>query len=224
MGPPRAMLFAPPQPPVRLAPDRETLLGRSPSCELALPSRQASRRHAAVRLEGDAFVLRDLGSTNGTFVNGEQVLDERRLAPGDRIEIGDRLVTFCQVEGDVAGLLDAPSDDQTVVQRREASAVLRGDLAEIPAFALLQMLELGLTCGVLEVEAESGKARLWLEHGQPVHAEADGIRGADAAFFLMQRATGRFDFAPGDPPPERTIQASLTELLLEATRQLDEQG
>lgn len=62
-------------------------IGRLPECAIALSDPNVSRRHAQVRREGDAAVIVDLGSTNGTRVNGILVR-EQRLADGDRITLG----------------------------------------------------------------------------------------------------------------------------------------
>jgi pSer/pThr/pTyr-binding forkhead associated (FHA) protein len=83
-----AILFAPPLPPVRLQEGREAVLGRGDECELRVESTQASRRHAAVRFSGGEYRVRDLGSTNGTFVNGERVEGEAELGAGDRLRVG----------------------------------------------------------------------------------------------------------------------------------------
>jgi len=66
-------------------------LGRDPQSDLALDPNQdldASTRHAAVVWSGDHFVVRDLGSRNGTFVNGRRIDGERELKAGDRVRLG----------------------------------------------------------------------------------------------------------------------------------------
>ncbi|WP_449406514.1 FhaA domain-containing protein [Nocardiopsis baichengensis] len=70
-----------------------TLLGRGTDCDLRLVDNGVSRHHAEIRLEDDEAVLVDLGSTNGTFVNGQQV---RRvgLVDGTRISLGRTTMTF----------------------------------------------------------------------------------------------------------------------------------
>lgn len=82
-------------------------LGRATDCDIVLPERQISRYHA--RLERDAtgsFVIRDLGSKNGTFVNGEPVGDQPyRLRDGDEIELAGILRL-----GFVAGEATLPLD------------------------------------------------------------------------------------------------------------------
>jgi len=64
-----------------------TVLGRSRECELRLGDVNISRRHAEVLHEGDAYWIVDLGSMNGTLVNGKRVARER-LRDGDRIAVG----------------------------------------------------------------------------------------------------------------------------------------
>lgn len=67
--------------------------GRTPDNSVVIASPLASRRHAEVRLEGGAYVLYDLGSSNGTRVNG-QPITSHRLSPGDVFEIGDEAFRF----------------------------------------------------------------------------------------------------------------------------------
>ena len=226
MADPTAMLFAPPLPPTRLDALFECVIGRHPDCAMTVPSAQASRRHAAVRLDGGRAFLRDLGSTNGTFHNGERVADERELAPGDRIEIGDTTLTFCRVDA-APEALNEGGGDQTIVAFRgdtpsDAGGALEGDLALVPVFAVLQMLELGGQTGCLTVQTSAGPERLWVTAGRVVHAEGEKGEGLDAALALATRDEGRFEFRPGEPPAEPSFEAGVTEIILEASRLLDE--
>lgn len=63
-------------------------IGRAPECELVLKDSRVSRRHARLQARGGVIVLTDLGSTNGTRVNGHRVT-EVVLGVGDRILVGD---------------------------------------------------------------------------------------------------------------------------------------
>ncbi len=187
------------------------VIGRSRSCELTLKSLDASRRHAEIVNVGVGYRIRDLGSSNGTFVNGDPV-DERMLKTGDRIQIGGEFITFCELDQ----ALDSPETADG-----EAKSI-RGELAEIPPFAVLQMLEMGNKSGLLELDFDGEPARLWLWEGRPVHAETKAQQGFDAAIAILDANTGRFSFEPNRAAPKRTIKASISELLREASRRLDE--
>ena len=69
------------------------VMGRLPACEISLNDANASRQHAGLVKREDGWWLVDLDSTNGTFVNGSMV-KERRLAPGDRIQIGSSKLEY----------------------------------------------------------------------------------------------------------------------------------
>lgn len=220
-----AMLFVPPQPPLRLEPGREVVIGRSAECELRLPSGEASRRHAIVGWRGANAVVRDLGSTNGTLVNGAKIDGERELEPGDRIEIGGFAISYCRVDASFAAP-EAVASDRTIVAfaplAKPAASALKGDLAKIPLFAVLQMLEMGGQSGCLVVEGADGEFSLWMIRGRIVHAETPKAHGMEAALALAQIEAGRFEFTPGSPAPEGSFEVSVTEVILEASRLLDE--
>lgn len=66
----------------------EFLIGRSPECHLCAGSTSISRRHCAIRRSGTKVTIQDLGSRNGTVVNGEKITGEVELQSGDDIVIG----------------------------------------------------------------------------------------------------------------------------------------
>jgi hypothetical protein len=69
------------------------VIGRLPECAVVLGDPNVSRRHAEVRHVGDAVVVTDLGSTNGTKVNGTPIR-EQHLASGDEITVGSTTLIF----------------------------------------------------------------------------------------------------------------------------------
>ncbi|MCK7625560.1 FHA domain-containing protein [Streptomyces sp. RS10V-4] len=64
-------------------------IGRAPGVGLRLNHETVSRHHAELRSEGRGWVLRDLGSTNGTCVNGRRLVGEIPVGPGDHIRFGE---------------------------------------------------------------------------------------------------------------------------------------
>ncbi len=71
-----------------------TRLGRAVENEIVIISKRASREHAHIRRDGRRVFLDDLGSTNGTFLNGERVLGSMQLRDGDQISVGEVVFTF----------------------------------------------------------------------------------------------------------------------------------
>ena len=72
----------------------QVVIGRSSSCDIVLQGSGVSRQHARVQQVGDDFGLEDLGSLNGTYVNGARVTSFLRLGEGDVIEIGGFALIF----------------------------------------------------------------------------------------------------------------------------------
>lgn len=64
-------------------------IGRSRDCDCVVPEPSVSRRHAELRRDGCRWFLRDVGSRNGTRVNGLRLLEEAEVRPGDRISLGE---------------------------------------------------------------------------------------------------------------------------------------
>jgi hypothetical protein len=90
-------------------------IGRDQSTGLALDDEQASRRHARVSAQGDLALLEDLGSTNGTYVNGQPIEGPRVLRPGDRIRVGLTVIelrTAEEVQRQPSAVLPVPQVTQ----------------------------------------------------------------------------------------------------------------
>jgi predicted component of type VI protein secretion system len=71
---------------------REMIIGRRKGCGLRVPSEAVSRDHCRLRFQRGVLTIEDLGSTNGTRLNGERIVTEELLRPGDRLKVGP--VTF----------------------------------------------------------------------------------------------------------------------------------
>jgi len=70
------------------------ILGRGDAADIRLEDPFASSRHAEIVRQGSVLVIEDLGSTNGTWLNGEPLTGPQPLHPGDRIRIGDNEFSF----------------------------------------------------------------------------------------------------------------------------------
>lgn len=75
--------------------DRDvTIIGRNPECDVVLQPKSVSRRHAAVVRKSEGFLLRDMGSTRGTFVEGQKISQPVMLRDGQTVQIGELMLTF----------------------------------------------------------------------------------------------------------------------------------
>jgi pSer/pThr/pTyr-binding forkhead associated (FHA) protein len=90
----------------RVIGDEETQIGKGPRNDLVLADPSVSTAHAVLRRESDAYTIADLGSRNGTFVNGERVTSPRRLTHGDVIGMGLSKLTFRLADYSETGSID----------------------------------------------------------------------------------------------------------------------
>lgn len=72
----------------------EVSIGRSPSCEIQVEDDKVSRKHARIFVREGQVWVSDLGSRNGTLVNGERLQGEARLLPGDRVQVGETTAMY----------------------------------------------------------------------------------------------------------------------------------
>lgn len=100
------------QPPRNLALGPLFSIGRGPQNDLVVNNGKASRNHAVIRLQGDkAYYLLDLGSSNGTLLNGRRVTIPSALKTGDEIFIADHRMTFVDHSVDEAGAQAGPVEE-----------------------------------------------------------------------------------------------------------------
>jgi pSer/pThr/pTyr-binding forkhead associated (FHA) protein len=93
------------------------VVGRRPDCDVRIPTLDVSRQHCELLVADDSVKVKDLNSSNGTFVNGKRVT-EVELNPGDRLQIGPVSFTV-QIDGkpeDIQQLEPPPTIDSNMIE------------------------------------------------------------------------------------------------------------
>ncbi len=211
-----------------LRPGREIVIGRQSDLDLVLAEEMVSRKHARIAVQGDEVTIQDLGSTNGTFVNGERV-KKARLSEGDRILIGGSLLKLV--------LADPGSDEKTDVQILEGLQAaeaqqarqppgVRGRLEDLPLPDLLQLCATAKKNGLLSIRDGAHEASVFIQGGCVVQCLVDGRAdvGSRKSFFrLLGWQRGEFELTPSAGElVESQITEPLEALLIDGLRQLDE--
>ena len=117
--------------------DRDTcVLGKAPSADIVIDNPYVSRQHAQITWAEGNFSIRDVGSKNGTFINGDILAGKtRQLHSGDRVELGKgQVVVRFQEWGTTVTLPPTPqaASGDLVVDARSREVWLRGNKVEPP--------------------------------------------------------------------------------------------
>src|SRR5580704_16348223 len=137
-----------------IATDKQILIGRSSDLDMVLVEDMVSRKHARISMQGDQIWIEDLGSTNGTFVNGEKI-KRARLKEGDRVLIGTSILKV--IAGDsVRDSADAKIELENVAHRARNSQerTMSGSIEEVPLPDLLQLFGTSKKSGVLVIRTD----------------------------------------------------------------------
>ncbi len=143
----------------------QVIIGRGSDCAIMLPERQVSRHHARIEWDGSGYLLRDLGSKNGTHVNGQEVRDRPyRLKDGDEIQIA-LCVKMGFVGADATLPLELTGPDRGLRIDRAARRVFIGGHELTPPLSVAQyrLLELLLDHEGEVVARDAIVAAVWSE-------------------------------------------------------------
>ena len=211
-----------------LRPDREVVIGRSSDLDMVLVEDMVSRKHAKIAVSQGKITIQDLGSTNGTFVNGEKI-KQARLKEGDRILIGTSILKLVLSDQNQSKILDQKQInerlEEVAASKPKQSGAMSGRIDEVPIPDLLQLFATSKKNGVLAISGDH-EGRIHLRQGKVVYV---AIEGADAlgprkAFFrIISWESGRFVLEQStDEQFPVELEGNTEALLMEGLRQLDE--
>lgn len=205
--------------------NREIVIGRSSDLDMVLVEDMVSRKHAKIVTGEGNVVIQDLGSTNGTFVNGEKI-KKARLKEGDRILIGTSILKLIAKAGAATGADEAAAKsalERAAAQKKDTT--MSGRIEDVPVPDLLQLFQTSKRSGVLVIKGEQ-IGRIHLRTGRVYYAVIgdDHDLGPQKAFNrIVAWEKGNFELTP---PTDEEFMIELDEsteaLLMEALRQIDE--
>src|ERR1700739_1597609 len=185
-----------------IAADKQILIGRSSDLDMVLGEDMVSRKHARIAMQTDQIWIEDLGSTNGTFVNGEKI-KRARLKEGDRVLIGTSILKLIAGDAPRDGT-DAKRDLENVAQARRTSQqrTMSGSIEEVPLPDLMQLFGTSKKSGVLVIRTDDDVGRIFLKKGNIAFAiinDLDEVQPLKSLFRMLTWQKGLFDL---DPPEE----------------------
>jgi pSer/pThr/pTyr-binding forkhead associated (FHA) protein len=209
-----------------VVPEKQIVVGRSSDLDMVLVEDMVSRKHAKIAMQADQIWIEDLGSTNGTFVNGEKI-KRARLKEGDRVLIGTSILKL--IAGDAPREnMDAKRELENVAAQRRTSQArtMSGSIEEVPLPDLLQLFGTSKKNGVLVIRTDTDTGRIYLKKGNISYAiinDLDDVPPLKSVYRMLTWVKGVFDL---DPPDEREfpneVNMGVQEILMEGIRQLDE--
>jgi pSer/pThr/pTyr-binding forkhead associated (FHA) protein len=218
-----------------LAEGQEIIIGRSSELDMVLVEEMVSRKHARIALADGTISIEDLGSTNGTFVNGEKV-QQGTLREGDRVLIGTNILKVVAAPQDAEARANlkamavgrVTAKQQPGTRANEEAPRMSGNLEEIPLPDLLQLFGTSRKAGVLVLRSGGREGRIYLNDGRIRFAEFAGVPAVPplkAVYRMLSWTIGSFALDPPDTRElEGAIDVSAQEVLMEGFRQHDELG
>lgn len=214
----------------RLRPGQILFAGRSASTDIFIDENLVSRRHAKFAWVADEVKVMDLGSTNGTFVNGRKQ-QAATLNSGDKVQIGQTLMKVYFSDDPTADLSAIYALTDAFRERAEPASsapkkkTFQGNLALMGLPELLQMMVANRSTGILELTRDVLSGLIYCKDGRMVYASLGPVETEKAVFRMLAWKDADFEFRPDafDPAQfERQISMGVENILMEGFRQMDE--
>lgn len=213
---------------------KDIIVGRSSELDMVLVEEMVSRKHAKITVRRAKITIEDLGSTNGSFVNGERI-QQAELHEGDRVLIGTsilKVVSDASPSPDTRGTIKVVGEQRRSGRGRGANSNndepprMTGHLDEVPLPDLLQLFSTSRKSGVLVLHHEDRTGKVMLDEGRIHFAlieEQPELMPFKCIYRMIEWNTGVFELEPPDAKRYGgALDAGVNEILMEVMRQQDE--
>lgn len=207
-------------------------LGRDKPADIVIPDSTLSANHAELQISGDSALLRDLGSTNGTFVNEERIHAARSIGPKDQIRLGAVRVSLSFPEEKKA-VVEKPKSAPKMAAVRQAGSRMRWTTKFLiaglaPIFALLVLFF------VIQAYADATEKRTRIAHrfqtiaAQYVHILRDPkvtavpppVSDESMQFLLIANRDGHIVYPAPETAPDGSIKETPSPLIHPKTKKV----
>ncbi|MHC5036333.1 MAG: FHA domain-containing protein [Planctomycetota bacterium] len=222
---PRAMQYQIvcfPLDPIELQPGDSYSIGRSGDNDIIFPVGLVSRSHARIEWVGDDFILTDLDSHNGTYINGQRI-EQQKLSHGDQIKIGPYLLEFYTSKpGETPQTAAKKSMDATqdlvIGEGSYEVGPFSGRLAEIELRDICRLLNMTRKTGKLEVKTPSETGEIHFADGEIGNAKWADLNAMQALAHMLVQKDGNFRFMRETEGINRVLEGPTSKLLIDALR------
>ena len=228
-------LACPPLTPVQLPTSGRLLIGRGEDSDLTLPGELVSRQHAAITIDEGLYYVEDLSSSNGTYLNGEQITGKAAIASGDTLSIGGFRLRYQVQRGQEMSddeLLEELNSRSTVDAEQLARASARssssateseelpdlvGNIGDLYVIQVLEFIVANGLSGRLGLESIDVEGEIAFDAGRIVDAVArrgaQRDEGSAALPVLVALEEGIFTFEERPWRGEVTVEEATSQLL-----------
>jgi hypothetical protein len=217
--------------PIRLLPDRKYFMGRGEGNNVVISDPEVSRKHSVLYWEDGAFVIEDLDSRNGIYVNRKRVA-KARLDDGDKIKVGNRTFSvMVEREHSVRRMVlrnraerqGGETEILDIENMMSPSTGFAGSLSDFGVPEILQVIDLNRKTGKLTIVLDEGRGDIYVKDGAVIHAKLGGLEGEEAVYKMLSGERGYFEFDMREiEEVTPTITVKTANLLMEGFRRMDE--
>ncbi|MCC7072676.1 MAG: FHA domain-containing protein [Deltaproteobacteria bacterium] len=209
--------------------EKEIVIGRGGELDIVLVEDMVSRKHAKITTQQGKIVIQDLGSTNGTFVNGEKI-KRAKLKEGDRVLIGTsilKLISAADAHAAVQGTREEQNQQlENLSRSRPKVDVTNGRIEDLPLADVLTFISSNKKSGVLTVQGDSDNGRVYFKGGRIFYAvlnDNEELGPIKALYRMVSLPSGSYELgAATDEEFVLELETPTDQLVADALREANE--
>ena len=198
-------------------PENTYSIGRDEDNSISINSTFVSRKHTSIYFEKGSFYVKDMGSTNGTFLNSKKV-EKSILKDGDQIGVGDRIYVYYQKSKNL-DLIEIDDNSSTKISEKiivSRKGQMSGNFEEYTILELLQYLSTRNRTGALLIRCiDESDGLIEFREGHIEHSFYQGLKGEESLQKIVESKLAQFQFDPKHKTDMVSIDKTTNSLFLD---------